>query len=199
MERLHQHGARQKTPERSQTVTSEAASSTAPQTATASANPLNNVMGWVIDMALFGFGFGLPSSIVFAADVFAADGIQAAIFGGMMLPFLCAVMGALSGMLVGAALRLLRRRVPAVLGLMLATIAANLPWLSLFLEDGASTATLLTWIPVWIIAVAITIPVSAIRRSQTNNAIGWNVRVGVVIGLVSLALRFIGMWAGVVG
>ena len=157
----------------------------------AAANPLDRIRGWVWDVGLFGLTFGLPMAAYFAIDT-------GALLQAVMVPFFCAMMGALSGLLGGTALRLLRRRVPAGLGLLLATLAANLPWLYTAIAEAGSLATVMTWVPLWIVAITVTIPVSAVQRGQGRSAARWNLAAGLLIGLSAAALRLAGTMLGLI-
>lgn len=159
------------------------------------ANPLLRIRGWVWDTGVLGLAFGVPMSMLFAADT--AAGLGEVALALLMVPAVCVAMGALSGLLGGVALRVLRARVPAALGLLLATLAANLPWLYLTVTEAGSLATVMTWLPLWILAVTVSIPVSAVRRSRGASASRWNLAAGLLVGVLAVAARLLAAQLGV--
>lgn len=193
MERFQQpprQRAEQATPPRQDAATAENAASAA------TVNPLSRIQGWVSDMGLFGLAFGVPMGILFALDT--TNTIGAGLLAALSVPPACALMGALSGLLGGIALRLLRGRVPAGPGLMLAALAANLPWIYIAVADAGSLATVLSWLLLWMLAVTASIPVSAVRRSQGRSSARWNIGAGLLIGLAAVAVRLAAMQLGII-
>jgi hypothetical protein len=159
-------------------------------------NPLASIGRWVKDIALFGAGagslVGLNAALINVGGPF--DWATNLLIGTAIGIPIMALEGAMSGLAAGAVLKLLRGRVPAALGLGLASIAAAVgasAWM--FLDLDINLAHWLTWTPIWALGVACMIPVTAVRRVQNRATVGWILKAGFATGILMTIARFVRM------
>ena len=66
----------------------------------------------------------------------------------------------------------------------------------ILVEKGSSVPKAMTWLPIWALTIALTIPVTAVKRSRQENPARWNLSLGLLGGLVVLILRLIAIQQG---
>lgn len=150
-------------------------------------NPLTSVSTWVKELALYGAGGGIMAGLNEVETLADVDQIPLAI-GSL------ALMGALSGLLVGGTLKTLRGRVPAVVGVLLAALGPGVLY-GLVLATAHATPTKLWTIAVaWAVMVVPLVPVAAVRRTRGEPTAASNVLLGVLAGAVILTVKWLVGW-----
>ena len=148
--------------------------------------PMGRVRDWMVDVGLLGAVTGLMAAITHAATGAApfAAGLPIIILTPFMLCFAATLAGAVAGVL----LRVLRGKVPAVVGVLIAGMGVNLvgslitvslPWHRLasasIIEGKAAPLSL---------AVLLMIPVIAVLRWRKQPTLPWLTMAGVLAGLL---------------
>jgi hypothetical protein len=151
------------------------------------ANPLASVSAWVKELALYGAGGGIMAGLNEVSTLADLAVMPAAIVS-------LALMGALSGLLVGGTLKTLRGRVPAAVGLLLAALGPGLLYgLALVSADAPSTK-LWTISLAWAAMVVPLVPVAAVRRTRGQPTAVSNVLLGVLAGAIILGVKALVGW-----
>jgi hypothetical protein len=153
-------------------------------------NPLLSVGGWVWDLTLYGVGFGLVASLP-KFDEAAAAGVTSWIDTVFLFSFSSALLGALSGLSAGVALKALRGRVPPAFGLLVGVLASIVPYVLILLMVG-KTYKMLVIFPIWALAIMMLIPLIAVRRSKALPVARWSIGLGMLAAAAThLVMYFI--------
>lgn len=154
---------------------------------TAPANPLLSVGAWVTELSLYGLGVGLMAGLNEMASPTDLLAIPPALAG-------LAMMGALSGAIVGLALKTLRGRVPPLLGLLLAALGPGALYGLALISADAQSAKLWTVSLAWSLMVVPLVPLAAVRRTRGQPTALSNIVLGVLAGAIILAVKFLIGW-----